>query len=109
MEGAVSLPYIWLQGEFDSFSSVTLKVSFSTPGCYHPDGFKPPPGGRGKKGTGESHKAQSRDAFGWRQKLHIACAQTLADAVLHTALINTKKKKKRAHCSTCVIQESFVD
>lgn len=54
--GAVSVPYSWLQGEFDSFSSVTLKVSFSTPGCYRPDSFKPPPGGEKKR----SHKAQQR-------------------------------------------------
>lgn len=57
-EGAVSLPYSWLQGEFDSFSSVTLKVSFSTPGCYRPDGFKPPPGERGKKERGESQSSE---------------------------------------------------
>lgn len=55
---AVSVPYSWLQGEFDSFSSVTLKVSFSTPGCYRPDGFKPPPGGKGKKGGGKSQSSE---------------------------------------------------
>lgn len=32
--GSVSVPYSWFQGEFDSFSSVTLKVSFPTPGFY---------------------------------------------------------------------------
>lgn len=58
-EGAVSLPYSWLQGEFDSFSSVTLKVSFSTPGCYRPDGFKPPPGGRKKKEWGRVTKLRA--------------------------------------------------
>lgn len=48
----VSVPYSWLQGEFDSFSSVTLKVSFSTPGCYRhagPDSFKPLPRGIKKR------------------------------------------------------------
>lgn len=63
--GAVSVPYSWLQGEFDSFSSVTLKVSFSTPGCYRPDSFKPPPGGEKKKKKSQS---SATDAFGWRQK-----------------------------------------
>lgn len=32
--GSVSVLYSWFQGEFDSFSSVTLKVSFSAPGFY---------------------------------------------------------------------------
>lgn len=32
--GSVSVPCSWFQGKFDSFSSVTLKVSFSTPGFY---------------------------------------------------------------------------
>lgn len=54
-----------------------------------------------KKRTRESHKAQSRDAFGWRQKWHIACAQTLADAALHTAIINTRRKKEGALFNLC--------
>lgn len=50
----ISVSYSWLRGKFDSLSSVTLKVSFSTPGCYRhagPDSFKTLPRRKKKKVT----------------------------------------------------------
>lgn len=44
VQNSISVPYSWLQREFDPLSSVTLKMSFFSRGCYRhtdPDSFKP--------------------------------------------------------------------
>jgi len=64
----VSVPYRVLWGEYDSFSSVTLKVSFSTSGCYRhagPDSSKPLPQGKKiEKGKKITLQSSTMNAFG---------------------------------------------
>lgn len=93
-KGSVSVPYSWLLGEFESFSSVTLKVSFSSPGCYHhtgPDNSKLLPR-RKKKRKKEMSQTSGINVFWKRQKWHIIRAQTSTDATLQIVVINRGNK-----------------
>lgn len=107
--GSVSVPYSWFQGEFDSFSSVTLKVSFPTPGFYQHTSLTAPSCFLKKKRRGKKRKnpQSSVNESIWtetKMTYHL-CTDANWCCITHSC----NEQRGKAHCSSHVIHEHSLD